>query len=305
MTMSMVETIRQFLAYLEKQRNYSAHTVTAYADDLRQFTSFLMRHYETKEVDADKIDQLTIRLFLGDLVDQGMEKRTVARKLAAVRSYCKYLLREGKIVKNPTLNVATPRLPRRLPAILDERSVEKMIGLPDTGTFGGARDRAILELLYGTGMRLSELLHVRIRDIDMAENTVKVTGKGSKERILPFGGKAKESLRRYLAARAKMIATNAAISAPPELLLSARSRALDPKAVYRIVRKYMNAVTEIGKRSPHVLRHTFATHLLDRGADLRAVKELLGHESLTTTQLYTHVTVERLKRIYQQAHPRA
>jgi integrase/recombinase XerC len=305
MKLPMVASVRQYLTYLEKQRNYSAHTITAYADDLRQFTSFLMRHFEAKEIDAGRIDQLTIRLFLGDLVDQGLEKRSVARKLAAVRSFCKYLVREGEIVKNPTLNVATPRLPRRLPAILDERSVEKMIGLPDTASFGGARDRAILELLYGTGMRLSELLHLRIRDLDMAEGTVKVTGKGSKERILPFGSKAKESLRRYLAARERLLANDATAVSPQELLLSGRSRPLDPKAVYRIVRKYMDAVTEIGKKSPHVLRHTFATHLLDRGADLRAVKELLGHESLTTTQLYTHVTVERLKRIYQQAHPRA
>ena len=305
MKTNMVKSVGQFLTYIEKQRNYSAHTITAYADDLRQFTSFLIRHFETKEIDAGAIDQLTIRLFLGDLVDQGLEKRSVARKLAAVRSYCKFLVREGLIFKNPTLNVATPRLPRRLPAILDERAVEEMLRLPDTATFSGARDRAILELLYGTGMRLGELLHIRIRDLNMAEETVKVTGKGSKDRILPFGSKAKESLRWYLTARDRLLGAVGSAASPQELLLSARSRPLDPKAVYRIVRKYMSAVTEIGKKSPHVLRHTFATHLLNRGADLRAVKELLGHESLTTTQLYTHVTVERLKRIYQQAHPRA
>ncbi|HUN66214.1 MAG TPA: tyrosine recombinase XerC [Bacteroidota bacterium] len=303
MKRSLPDPARQFLTFLEKQRNYSAHTITSYADDLGQFHEFLCRHFETDTVDPGRVDHLTIRLFLGDLMERGMEKRSAARKLAAVKSYFKYLLREGRIDKNPALNVAAPRLPRRLPTVLDEQSVERMIGLPDPSTFNGARDRAILDLLYGTGMRLSELLHIRLKDVSLTRETVKVTGKGSKERILPYGAKAKESIRTYLAARERLLAGRR--DPPPELLLSARGHALDPKGVYRIVRKYMEAVTEAAKKSPHVLRHTFATHLLNRGADLRAVKELLGHESLSTTQLYTHVTVERLKRIYHQAHPRA
>ncbi len=297
--------IREFLEHLERQRNCSRHTILAYGDDLAQFQEFLSRHLGGPAADASVIDALTIRLFLGDLLEQGLTTRSVARKLAAVKSLFKYLARQGHIEHNPAAGIVTPKISRRLPEFMTEDAVDAMMKLPDPATFNGCRDRALLELLYGTGIRLNELLQLRISDLRLKEGVVKVLGKGSKERIVPVGRKAREAIRAYLAERPKLLSRHPGQGGAQWVFLSSRGRQLDPKGVYRIVRGYIGAVADLGKKSPHILRHTFATHLLDRGADVRAVKELLGHESLATTQLYTHVTVERLKRIYRQAHPRA
>jgi len=285
-----------FLDYLRRERNYSPNTVLAYDDDLSQFDAFLRKHFSREHVEASAVDQLTIRLFLGDLLEAGMGRRSSARKLAAVRSFFRFLLRRKVLTSNPALNVVTPKLPRRLPVVLDEQSVARIMEAPDPRTPEGLRDRAILEMLYGTGIRLSELIGLNRESVDLRNDTVKVLGKGNKQRLVPLGRKAKDALLRYLRMRD---------SREPALFLSSRGKRLYPKGVYLIVTKHIRTVSEIEKKSPHVLRHTFATHLLSRGADLQAVRELLGHASLSTTQLYTHVTVDRLKRIYNQAHPRS
>ena len=301
----MSDSIRSYLDTLRTLRRYSVHTVHAYENDLQQFQNFLQRHFSSQHVSFTAIDQVTIRLFLGDLLEQGISKKSAARKLAAVRSFLKFLVQGKKITHNPAANIRSPKLPRRLPVFLDEPSIEKMMSVPDKTTIEGLRDRSVLELLYGTGIRLNELVGLDLSDLDLRNNTVKVFGKGSKHRIVPVGRKAKEALQEYLSRRMELLQPKTPSGDRNALFLTIHGKRAYAKGIYRIVHRYMGLVSELEKRSPHVLRHTFATHMLNRGADLRAVKELLGHESLSTTQLYTHVTVDRLKRIYDQAHPKA
>jgi integrase/recombinase XerC len=301
----MLRQMETYFDYLVRERNYSAHTVAAYRDDLRQFYQFLEKHFGNSSFKIMEIDQLTIRLFMGDLLDQGLAKRSVARKLASVRSFYKFLVKTAIVRHNPCLNVVTPKLQKKLPVFLDEPAIEKMMSIPDSTTVDGIRDRAILELFYGAGIRLSELLSLKLRDLDFHNNTLRVMGKGRKQRILPLGSMAKDALKMYLSRRSEFLSRAGNSENLSVVFLSVRGKPLYPKGVYLIVNRYISAVSEIERKSPHVLRHTFATHLLNHGADLRAVKELLGHESLSTTQLYTHVTVSRLKRIYDQAHPKA
>ena len=301
----MIEYIKKYLYYLSSERNYSSHTVSAYEGDLNQFYEFLKRHFSGMPFKVANIDQVTIRLFLGDLLEDGRSKSSVARKLVVVRSFLKYLVKLNVIKHNAGLNVVSPRLPKKLPYFLDEASVERMMAIPDCSVMEGLRDRAILELLYSTGIRLAELIQLNLDQVDFINDTIKIFGKGRKHRIVPIGRKAREAIKQYLKERDKQLYVITKEEDRKALFLSARGKRMYPKGVFRIVNKYISTVSEIEKKSPHVLRHTFATHLLNRGADLRAVKELLGHESLSTTQLYTHVTVNRLKRIYNQAHPRA
>jgi integrase/recombinase XerC len=289
--------IGAFFDYLKAERGVSPHTLAAYADDLRDYAGFLT----TEGLAAEHVDHIVIRRFLGSLVERGFSKRSVARKLACLRSFYKYLRKRGVVDTVPTAIVASPRLERRLPQFLEEDAVVQVLSHPDRSTPEGARDAAILELFYSTGMRLSELLALRPGDIDMSGETVKVTGKGSKQRIIPFGRKAGEALRQWLAARPGMVSK---AGDPGEIFLSQRGKRMTPKGVNRIVNLHVGAVAELQQRSPHILRHTFATHLVNRGADLQAVRELLGHESLSTTQVYTHVGIDRLKHVYAQAHPK-
>ncbi len=301
----IIEYIKKYLYYLSSERNYSPHTVSAYEGDLNQFYEFLKRHFSGMPFKVANIDQVTIRLFLGDLLEDGRSKSSVARKLVAVRSFLKYLVKLNVIKHNAGLNVVSPRLPKKLPYFLDEASVERMMAIPDCSVMEGLRDRAILELLYSTGIRLAELIQLNLDQVDFINDTIKIFGKGRKHRIVPIGRKAREAIKQYLKERDKQLYVITKEEDRKALFLSARGKRMYPKGIFRIVNKYISAISEIEKKSPHVLRHTFATHLLNRGADLRAVKELLGHESLSTTQLYTHVTVNRLKRIYNQAHPKA
>ena len=303
--MPVREHLRPYLEHLTAEKNYSAHTAAAYAVDLAQFYEFLVRHFAGEDVQLARIDHLTIRLFLGDLLEHGKSKKSAARKLAAVRSFFKYLVKLKKISYNPGAHVMMSRLPKRLPSFMDEASVGRLMEAPDGATAVGIRDRAMLELLYGTGIRLSELVGLRIADVDFYNSTLKVLGKGRKHRIVPLGRKAADALKKYLARRDELAGASRTGGPEAGIFVSVRGLPMSSRTVYRVVHSWIGAVSEIEKRSPHVLRHTFATHLLNRGADLRAVKELLGHESLSTTQLYTHVTVDRLKRIYKQAHPRA
>jgi integrase/recombinase XerC len=301
----MIKNIESFLNYLKKERNYSQNTILSYEDDLFQFNEFLKRYLKKDNYSLSEIETATIRLFLGDLVDNGLSKKSIVRKVATLRSFYKYLLRNKAVTNNPVVNIVTPKLPKRLPSFLDEASVEKMMNLPDVGHIVGLRDKALLELLYSTGIRVNELINLRLENIDWSNETIKVIGKGNKTRIIPFGRAAKISLKKYIEQRKELVGRQTNIHHLEYVFLTNRGLMLYPRGVYNIVSRYINLVSDVEKKSPHVIRHSFATHLLNRGADLRAVKELLGHESLSTTQIYTHVTANRLKRIYEQAHPKA
>jgi integrase/recombinase XerC len=298
----VTQAVEVFLAYLRSERNYSPHTVAAYGEDLRGFAEFLASRQRKTSLGAVRTDHL--REYLGLLLEEGFARRSVARKLACLRSFFRYLVRTGVLAENPTTALATPRLDKRLPVYLEENEAEALMAQPDRTTPEGLRDAALLEVLYGTGIRLSELLGLTSRDLDLGSATLRVTGKGSKTRVVPLGTAAKRALEGYLAVRGTLAARTSGSAARP-VFLTDRGKPMSPKGVNRLVSRYIARVAEVQKKSPHVLRHTFATHMLNRGADLQAVRELLGHESLSTTQVYTHVSVERLKKIYAQAFPKA
>ena len=301
----MTGDIRSYLEYLRKERHYSPHTLLAYENDLMQFAEFCAGARQLADVRPGTVTQAEIRMFLSKLLERGLEKKSLARKLAAIRSWYGYLGRKKITESNPALNIVTPKLARKLPSVLPESCIDTMMELPEASTPEGLRDRAILEVLYGTGIRLSELVGLNLRDLDIKNATMSVLGKGSKQRIVPVGSKARHAIQRYLTVRGTFLTGRSAVPGGDAVFLTPHGKRMYAKGVYRIVHAYIGAVSDVEKKSPHVLRHSFATHLLNRGADLRAVKELLGHESLSTTQLYTHVTVERLKRVYDQAHPKA
>ena len=290
--------VRAFLAHLSAVRNYSPHTVAAYRRDLEDFLSFCA----SAGVPPEGADRRAVRAFLASLHDRGFAPRSIARKLACLKSFFGYCRKAHVIAASPAAGVPSPKLEHRLPRTLGEESVARLMAQPDLAVPEGVRDRALLEVLYGAGLRLSELIGLRAADIDFPGGTLKVTGKGSKQRIVPVGAQAAAALQAWLRARPALAQRG---TGAPNVFLSARGKAMSPKGVNRLMNRYIAMVSEIEQRSPHVLRHTFATHLLDRGADLRAVKELLGHESLSTTQIYTHVSVGHLRKVYAQAHPRA
>jgi integrase/recombinase XerC len=289
----------QFLESLNNEKGYSANTLKAYAADLNQF----LAHLESVGVRRlDAVRKPTLRAFVAGLVDAGLSKRSVARKVACLRSLFSYLRRRGHLETNPTLSLVSPKPERRLPVFLPEEAVTKILEAPEVTTVEGARDAAILEFFYSTGIRLSELIGLDWQDVNLPAQTVKVRGKGAKERIVPVGRHAIEALERY---RDQLGSEGRGGGGRSPLFTLASGRRMYPLAVSRLVKRYISAASEVQKQSPHVFRHSFATHLLNRGADLRAVKELLGHESLSTTQVYTHVTTERMKKIYRRSHPRA
>ena len=298
----MEKLVGEFLDHLEIERNYSRHTRSAYAGDLGQFLSFLSEHGGAEPPDPDSIDKSVVRAFLRHLHREGFGRRTIARRFAAVRSFFHYLCREGVVSSNPCVYLTTPKWDRHLPRFLDRNQVEALLGQPDRGQVLGLRDAVILELLYGAGMRLSELVGLDVGAIDLADERVRVIGKGDKERIVPLGSQALAALASYLEARPLLIKTEREDTAA--LLLNQHGRRLTGRGVQYILGRYGLKISQQGL-TPHVLRHTTATHLLDAGADLLAVKELLGHERLSTTQVYTHVALDRLKKMYEEAHPRA
>lgn len=298
----MHKSVRSFLEYLEVERNYSPNTLRSYKADLNHFVTHLLSNHVHS---FSRVRKDLLRSYLGSLLDTGLSKRSVARKIACLRSFFRYAKRHKITSTNPTLTLVSPKLEKRLPTFLDESATKRLFDSIDTTTPQGRRSSAILELFYSTGMRLSELINLGVGDVDFAEGIVKVTGKGSKQRILPVGRRALHALRLYLSDREKLLMQVGRGAEESALFLTAKGERFYPEAVIRIVKGYIGKVSEMEKRSPHVIRHTFATHLLNRGADLRAVKELLGHESLSTTQVYTHVSTERLKRVYRQSHPKA
>lgn len=299
----MQELIRSYLEYVENEKNYSPHTLTSYAYDLAQYAGFLREEFPNVLSDHTTITQLAIRSFVALLLEQGVAKKSAVRKLSTLRSFYKYLARRKFISVNPTLNVVTPKVERKLPQYIDKESMRTILQLPDKDSFEGKRDLAILELLYGSGIRRAELIGLNFSDIDLRKSTVKVTGKGNKQRILPMTQSAKAAIVHYVEIREQEL--NNAAQDTKALFLGKKCARITPSQVHTIIKKYLKEVSEIRQKSPHVFRHSFATHLLDNGADILVVKELLGHENLSTTQIYTHVTVERLKEVYHKAHPKA
>ena len=292
----MKNLIDQFIGSLSGERNLSVHTIAAYRADLMQLYSFLRNHFETDKVYPTRIDTLTLRLFLGELADANSRPRSIARKTTVIRSFFRYVLKKGEIEDNPAQTLTTPKIPRDLPQVIDEKDMVEIIQSIRHEGKHAIRDKAIMELFYSTGIRLSELTRLKKESINWDDMTIRVTGKGDRERIIPFGKPAKNALKTYL----QSTGDNS-----PFVFVNVRGQALSGRTVQRIVKKYIGLVSEVRKQSPHVIRHSFATHLLDRGADLRAVQELLGHRHLSTTQIYTHVSVDRLRNIYQDKHPRA
>jgi integrase/recombinase XerC len=317
----MKALLTDFLDHLRLNENASAHTVRAYESDLSQFVVYLAAQGGTRRIDVDAgaIDRQAIRGFLGDLHARGNSRASAARKLAAIRTFARYLRREGVIEGDPAALVGTPKREHRLPAHLGEAEMARLLDMPDTSTPLGRRDRAILELFYASGLRLSELVGLGIEDVNLGSRVVRVLGKGGKERLVPFNRKAEAAVRAWMkdwyAVRAD------AATAPPRvgratkkprpsprrdpLFLNYQGERLSTRSVDRLVRRYVAACSTRFGISPHALRHSFATHLLERGADLRAIQELLGHSRLSTTQRYTHVNSAQILEAYRKAHPKA
>ncbi len=288
--------IDTFLEHLEHERQVSPHTLRGYSRDLLDLLAY------TGDRPVAEIDNLAIRGFLAHLHEAGASRATVARKLAAVRSFFRFLVEREVIESSPAVLVRTPRQPRRLPRCLHEDEVGRLLDAPGAGDPFPQRDRAILELLYSTGIRVSELTGLEIDDLDLAVGLCRVRGKGGRERLVPIGSVAVQALYGYLMSERRRLVPHGDTKA---LFLSRSGKRLSARSVRRLLARYRARTGLPDDVSPHTLRHSFATHLLDRGADLRSVQELLGHESLSTTQIYTHVSGERLREVYMHAHPRA
>ena len=320
----MKQHVPEFLEHLLLNENASVHTVRAYESDLGQFLTFLAQHLGRRRPDltVDDFQHLNIRAFLGDLHKRGNSRASAARKLAALRSFGRYLRREGEIDGDPAGLVGTPKREQRLPAHLGEAEMSKLLEMPDASGPLGRRDRAILELFYASGLRLSELVGLGLEDVNVSSRVVRVLGKGRKERIVPFNRTTEEALRAWLKDREAILSgiqeAGTAMRVPRSagreprrrraadpLFLNYRGGRLSTRSVDRLVRKYVAACSTRFGISPHALRHSFATHLLERGADLRAIQELLGHARLSTTQRYTHVNAAQLMDAYKKAHPKA
>lgn len=297
--------LERFVAYLKVEKNASEHTLAGYGHDLVEFGEFLAGDAATdlSQVDVSGVDHLTVRRFLSELRQKGLGKATIARKMAALRSFYHYLAREEIIKANPMLSVTTPKLDKRLPKFLYYHELEALLDAPDSSP-QGERDRAILETIYGSGLRVSELVGLNTRDVDFSFTYARVFGKGSKERIVPMGGAALRAIKTYLSS-GRPIQEAKSNARQDAMFLNKFGTRLSDRSVRNIVNKYVEIAALRQKISPHTLRHTFATHLLEGGADLRSVQELLGHVKMSTTQIYTHVTKTHMKAVYQKTHPRA
>ena len=310
MTNERPPEIAEFLLFLTKERQDSPHTVKAYGRDLLSFAEFCDEyHGGASSWTWTSLDRLAVRSYMGEVRRRGLAKRSVARAVSALRSFYRFLSLRHGVEENPAASVRMPKLERRLPAVLDRAQVDVMFELGETlaqqGGFGPTRDLAILELFYATGMRLSELAGLDMKQVDAVSDQVKVRGKGRKERLLPLGGHASRALRRYFVERDNLLAAKPRAGDRHAVFLSMKGSRLSARGVQHLVGKFLRMLDESSGFKVHSLRHSFATHLLDGGADLRAVQELLGHASLSTTQVYTHTSVERLKKVYDLAHPRA
>jgi len=297
--MNIEESIRKFINCCRVEKNYSDKTIETYSIALLQFEEYIwvMRSPDIDICDVSKED---VNYFLGWLHDKGMKKRSIKLKGTAVKSFFKFCYRKDIIQSNPAALIVLPKTEKTLPSFLLEKEVEKLLASFDTSDPIQSRNLALIELLYSSGLRISEALQLNIGDINVKGRTVKVSGKGNKQRIVPVGQKALDSLAQYQSKRMEISETNNAA-----LFIAKSGKRLGSREAYRIINKALQGITEASKKSPHIFRHTFATHLLDNGADLQSVSEMLGHSSLSTTQVYTHVSVERLKEAYKKAHPKA
>ena len=291
---------QDFIRYLQFEKRYSPHTILAYQKDLEQFQLYLKEQYETDYL--SDVSYLMIRSWLVKLVENKISAKSVNRKISTLKTFFKYLIREGVIKENPMKKIISPKISKKLPVFIEQ---DKMDFLFDQVNFGegycAVRDKLILELFYETGMRLSELVNLKVTDINIYDCSIKVLGKRNKERIIPFNNNMKNSIINYFEIKNEV----AGKEGENYFFVTEEGKKIYQKLVYRKVNHYLNEVTTLSKKSPHVLRHTFATHMLNNGADLNAIKELLGHANLSATQIYTHNTIEKLKSVYKQAHPKA
>lgn len=301
------ESFNQFLQHLKYERNVSPHTLRNYASDLEQFRGYLLQIEKRDDVPVAEIDRLTIREWMASLHSQDKKKTSIARKLASLRTFFQFLIREGKLESNPAKMVATPKIERKLPNHLSMEDAVRFIETPDINTDLGRRDRAIIEFLYATGIRVGELVNIDQKDIDFRERMVRVMGKRKKQRIVPFHEPALQALVHYLEETRPIFLNNcpAAMRDPQACFLNYQGTRITTRSVGRMIDKYIKQCANIHNISPHSLRHTFATHLLDSGADLRDIQELLGHARLSTTQIYTQVSMEKMIEVYDRAHPKA
>ena len=305
--MSFQSSLENFLEHLKYERSVSDHTIRNYASDLEQFRSFLFKIERRDDFPVERIDRLTIREWMASLHSERKKKTSVARKLASLRTFFQFLIREGKLDTNPAKLVATPRIERKLPNHLSMEDAVRFIETPDINTELGRRDRAIIEFLYATGIRVGELVNINMRDIDFRERMVRITGKRKKQRIVPFHEHALQALMLYLTTTRPAFLNNcpAAERDDQAVFLNYQGTRITTRSVGRMIDKYIKQCADIHNISPHSLRHSFATHLLDQGADLRDIQELLGHARLSTTQIYTQVSMEKMIDVYQKSHPKA
>lgn len=295
-----VDMVNLFLDFLQTEKRYSQHTVVSYRTDLEQFQAYLQQTYEESDI-ANSTHRM-IRSWVLSMMENGMEAKSVNRKLAALRTFYKYLLRNKKLEVNPMLKIIAPKVRKKLPVFIEESSMLYLLDqFQFEESFSGLRDRVVLELFYGTGMRLSELIDLKDKDVHWKEGVIKVKGKGNKERIIPVPQSVLVVAEKYAAEKTKRNLCNTSSN----FVVTDKGDEVYPVFIYRLVKKYLNHVSTIEKKSPHVLRHTFATHLLNKGADLNAIKDLLGHSSLAATQVYTHNSIDQLKKIFDQAHPKS
>jgi len=300
--------VGDFLDYLTYEKNVSPNTISAYRDDLESFISFLMNDYVTtsrEQLNLAAVDHLGVRAYLAYLARRKLARSSIARHLSALRSFYRFLVREGIATFNPARTVATPKREKRLPEVLQTAEIELLFDQIDPGRELGIRDRAWLELLYGSGLRISELVGIDLEELELRSRLVKVLGKGSKERIVPFGTKAEQALRAWLEIRPAFAARRAKDDEESPLFVNHRGGRITARSVRRIMEVYVRRASLRSGISPHTLRHSFATHLLNAGADLRTIQELLGHVSLSTTQKYTHLQDWKLIEVYKKSHPRA
>ena len=301
--------ITRFIQHIKFEKRYSPHTVSAYQSDLDQFISYLNNPEhadpapEPEIIHPSQVTHHLIRNWMVELMNHDLTTRSINRKIATLRKYFKFLLQEGVITHNPASKINTPKIPKNLPVVVEDVKLTQMLDDNEvfTNDFEGTRDKLVIEMLFGTGMRLAELLGVKETDINIYEGTVKVLGKRNKQRLIPINHELKLLIADYLVLKKNQNFDNNSLT----LLVTNKGADAYPKLIYLIVQKYLSHISTQNKKSPHVLRHTFATSLLNRGADLNAIKELLGHANLSATQIYTHNSVERLKSIYKQAHPKA
>jgi len=291
----MDKYIERFIKYLTVEKNYSVHTLRAYTRDLAQFRNFVTKGKDQASDALLKVNYLAVRKYLAMLREENISKTSTGRKLSSLRSFYRFLYRDGYIKENPIIAISTPKRDRKLPNFLSETDIIKLIESPEEDSIASLRDRAILETLYSTGIRVGELVGININDVDSIGGAMKIRGKGKKERLVPVGDKALRAIQVYLGRK----------KSTKPLFENLRGERLTDRSVRDIIKKYIRKSALALNVSPHTIRHSFATHLLNRGADLRSVQELLGHSNLQTTQIYTHVTTERLKKVYDEAHPHA